>query len=68
LSDDTEAEPATAAASGGDDTAAAPTDHATELIETGAAPRPELAWSAATDEQRRRPSARSAAERYGSVP
>jgi hypothetical protein len=51
LSDDTEAEPATAAASGGDDTAAAPTDHATELIETGAAPRPELAWSAATDEQ-----------------
>lgn len=49
--DDTEAEPATAAASGDDDTAAAPTEHATELIETGAAPTPELAWSADTEEQ-----------------
>lgn len=48
--DDTDAEPATTAASGGDDTAAAPTEHATELIETGAAPTSELAWSADTDE------------------
>jgi hypothetical protein len=49
--DDTDAEPDTAAASGSDDTAAAPTEHVTELIETGAAPTPELAWSDATEEQ-----------------
>jgi serine/threonine protein kinase, bacterial len=49
--DDTDAEPDTAAASGSDDTAAAPTEHVTELIETGAAPTPELAWSAAAEEQ-----------------
>lgn len=49
--DDTDAEPATAAASGDDDTAAAPTEHATELIETSAAPTPKLAWSADTEEQ-----------------
>ena len=36
----TSAEPATAAAFGKDNTAAASTDHATELIETGAAPTP----------------------------
>lgn len=49
--DDTDAEPDTAAASGSDRTAAAPTEHATELIETGTAPTPELAWSDATEEQ-----------------
>jgi serine/threonine protein kinase, bacterial len=49
--DDTDAGPATVAASGGDDTAAAPTEHSTELIEAGAAPRPELAWSADTEER-----------------
>jgi hypothetical protein len=55
---DTEAAPTAAAelaepaaASGEDNTAAAPTDHATELIETGAAPTPELAWSEANEEQ-----------------
>jgi hypothetical protein len=41
--DDTDAEPDTAAASGSDGTAAAPTEHVTELIETGTAPTPELA-------------------------
>ncbi len=45
------AKPTTAAASDRDDTAAAPTEHATELIETSAAPTPELAWSADTDNQ-----------------
>ena len=49
--DDTDAGPATVTASGGDDTAAAPTEHPTELIETGAAPTPELAWSADTEDR-----------------
>ncbi len=40
----------TRAASVSDETAAAPGDHATELIETPAAPTPELAWSDAADE------------------
>jgi hypothetical protein len=47
---DNDTGPATSAASGGDDTAAAPTEDATELIETGAAPTPELAWSADTED------------------
>jgi hypothetical protein len=65
--DDTDAEPDTAAASGSDGTAAAPTEHVTELIETGTAPTPELAWSDATEEQEPE-AARSPAGRYGSVP
>jgi serine/threonine-protein kinase len=41
----------TRAASVSDETAAAPTDHATELIETAAASTPELAWSDDTEDQ-----------------
>ena len=51
MKDDTDAEPTTSATSGGKDTAAAPPEHATELIETNAAPTPELAWSSETSSQ-----------------
>lgn len=51
LKDETDAQRTSPALSGGEDTAAAQTEHATELIETGAAPTPELAWSDAAEEQ-----------------
>jgi len=44
-------EPATTAASGSDDTTAAPTGQPTEMFETNVAPTPELAWSADTEDQ-----------------
>lgn len=51
MEDETDAERTSRATFGGEDTAAAHTEHPTELIETGAAPTPELAWSEATEEQ-----------------
>jgi serine/threonine protein kinase, bacterial len=50
LKDDTGAEPTNSKTSGGGDTAATHTEHATELIETSAAPTPELAWSDAEEQ------------------